>query len=224
MSKIKKENKRLQFLNIIPSEVKRVLDVGCGNGFLSSKLREKGIEVVGIDRDEKALKEAKGRLSQVYPADIGNFQLPYPEGYFDCIMFADVLDCLIEPLSALKKYSYYLRNGGYMVASMANVRYYKVIIRLVFGGTWDYVEPGGILWKHHLRFFTLVNSRELFEEAGLQVIEIKRYIYAARGFRFLNFLCLNGLKDFLTYQYYIKACKKDNGLAPFARKRKIHHF
>ncbi len=225
MVKKKKKNKRLGFLNIIPRDVKKILDVGCGDGYLSSKLRERGMEVVGIDRDDNVCSKARGRLDKVIIADIEELKLPYPQGYFDCIIYADILDCLIDPLSTLKKHKYYLRDGGYIIASMANIRYYKVIIRLFFGGTWDYIKEGGILWWHHLRFFTLVNMKELFVGAGFQILDVRRYIFASRGFKILNFMFLNKLKDFLTYQYYIKARKTTvSSESSSVKKRTIHRF
>jgi hypothetical protein len=69
----------------------------------------------------------------------------------------------------------------------------------------------GILDKTHMRFFTLTNIRELFDNAGYRVIKVERNTVAASGFKWLNFLCFNLLKDFLSYQYYIVAVKANDG-------------
>ena len=53
MGKRKKENKRDEFLALVSADATKVLDVGCGDGSLGAKLREKGKEVVGVERDEK---------------------------------------------------------------------------------------------------------------------------------------------------------------------------
>jgi len=139
------------------------------------------------------------------------------------MLYADVLEHLTDPLRVLKEHKKYLSDEGFILASMPNVRYYKVILRLILGGTWDYVNAG-ILDKTHLRFFTLINMKELFGAAGLEVVEIRRNVVSARGFKVLNFFCFNLLKDFLTYQYYIKA-KKLNDEAVVARnKRNVAQF
>ena len=138
-------------------------------------MRERGIEVVGVDKDEMAIAQARTRLDKAIAGDTESVTIPYPKGYFDCIIYADVLDCLFDPLAALKSHRHYLRDGGYVVASMSNIRYYKAIIRLLFGGTWDYVEPGGILWRHHIRFFTLITMKELFAEGGFEIVEVRPY-------------------------------------------------
>jgi len=220
-----KRDKRKDFLALVPPEAKRILDIGCAAGVLTAQLKKEGREIVGVDNSEEACERAKERLDQVFLADAQNLELPYPEGYFDCIIYADVLNSLIDPLSAIKKHSYYLAKGGYIIASMPNIRYYKVIIRLVFAGTWDYVKEGGTLWWYNLRFFTLINMKELYQDAGYKIIEIKRNIIAARGLKITNFFFFNQLKNFLAYQYYIKAQKLEDGpVQTPIRKRKIYQF
>lgn len=216
----KKKNRRDEFLALVPLDIKKVLDIGCGDGNLGMKLRGKGREIIGVERDEKEHLLAKDRLNKVFLADIEKFHLPYPERYFDCIVYADILEHLINPLLTLKNHRDYLNDTGYIIASIPNVRYYKIIIHLILGGTWDYMDKG-ILDKSHLRFFTLINIKELFEEAGYEIVEIKRNSIAARGLRILNFLLVNRLRDFLTYQYYIKARKQNGKSGSSLRKRKV---
>lgn len=218
----KKKDKRTDLLSFIAEDTKRILDVGCADGGLTVALRQSGIEVVGLEKDETACTKARERLNQVFPADIENFNLPYPKGYFDCILYADVLEHLTEPLTLLKKQRDYLNEDGYVVASVPNIRYYKVIIRLVIGGSWDYSD-GGILDKSHIRFFTLVNIIELFDKAGYEITDIRRNIVAARGFGLLNFLLFSTLNNFLTYQYYIKAKKAKVNFAKI-KNRKRYKF
>ena len=219
----KKKNRRDEFLNLVPQGVKKILDVGCADGVLGAKLKETDvIEVCGIERNKELYELAKDKLNQVFLADVENFNLPYPEGYFDCILYADILEHLIDPLSTLKNHAKYLKTNGYIIASIPNVRYYKLIIRLLFAGSWDYVD-GGILDRTHLRFFTLLNLKELFTKAGFKIINIKRNIIAARGFSFLNIICFNRLKNLLTYQFYIVAMKSQNPIV-LLNKRKVYQF
>jgi hypothetical protein len=174
-----------------------------------------------IIKAEELAEGAKKVLDKVYSADIEDFQLPYSEEYFDCIIYADILEHLIEPLSLLKKHRNCLSDQGCIIASIPNVRYYKIIIRLVAGGTWDYMEGGGLLDIGHLRFFTLTNMKELIEEAGYKIVDIRRNMVSSRGFRILNRLCFNSLRNFLTYQYFIKAEKASN---PPNTKRRKYRF
>jgi 2-polyprenyl-3-methyl-5-hydroxy-6-metoxy-1,4-benzoquinol methylase len=219
----KKKNKRDCFLALIPPDAKRILDLGCSDGAMGLKLKEKGMEVVGVEKDEQLCNFARNRLDKVFCSDIADLKLPYPQGYFDCLIYGDVLDCLTDPSSVLEKNKFYLRDNGYVIASMANIRYYKVIIRLVLGGTWDYVDEG-ILWKHHLRFFTLINIKELFSNTGFEISRIVRNISAARGFKIVDFVAFHALKDLLTYQYYVKARKSGSPALLSPRQRKVYKF
>jgi 2-polyprenyl-3-methyl-5-hydroxy-6-metoxy-1,4-benzoquinol methylase len=195
-------------LALVPLGAKKILDVGCADGSLGLKLKVEGREVVGIEKDERLYGIALKRLDQVFLNDAENLQLPLAKEYFDCILYADILEHLIDPLALLKNHRDYLSKDGYIVASLPNIRYYKVILRLIFGGTWDYMDIG-ILDETHLRFFALINIKELFYNAGYEIVEIKQNIVAARGFNFLNFFCFGKLNDFLAYQYYIKARKTE---------------
>ena len=85
-----KKDRRLEFLSLVPSSAKRILDVGCGHGFLSGHLVKEGKEVVGVDRDAKVCDIARGRLTDVHHFDLETFIPPYPKESFDCIIFADV--------------------------------------------------------------------------------------------------------------------------------------
>jgi len=219
----KKKNKRDEFLELVPAGTRRLLDVGCGAGGLSIQLIEKGIEVVGVEKIEELCSLAKEKLDAVILGDIENLKLNYPEGYFDCIMYADVLEHLIEPLNILEKHKVYLQKDGCVIASVPNARYYKIILRLILSGTWDYSDAG-MLDRTHVRFFGLINIVELFEKAGYEIVEIRRNIIASRGFRILNILFFNKLKDFLAYQYYIKAKKNDNLPKIAMSQRKIYKF
>ncbi len=60
----------------------RVLDVGCGKGFLMYELMQLGLEVVGIDVSEYALEHAKPEVKPFLHK--GNAtELPFPDQSFD---------------------------------------------------------------------------------------------------------------------------------------------
>lgn len=219
----KKKNKRDDFFSLIPANATKILDVGCADGSWVKRSQQTGLEVVGIEQDTKFHAQASRNLTRVILGDVENLELPYAQGYFDCIIYADVLEHLKDPYMILDTQKKYLADGGYVIASIPNIRYYKVILRLILAGVWDYM-PSGILDKTHLRFFALLNITELFENAGYHILEIKRNVVASSGFKFLNFLLFNSLKDFLVYQYYIKARKQRIGDVSSCSVRKICQF
>lgn len=225
MAKKDKKNRRLEFLDMFPESVHRILDVGCSHGGLMQHMVKRGVEVVGIDRDSSVIERAKSRLSEVHCADIEEFEPPFEEKSFDCIVFADVLDCLVDPEGLILKYKGYLKEDGYLIVSMANVRYYKVITNLLFKGTWDYLMPGGILWYYHLRFFTLQTSKELFAKTGFDVEHFERFTVAGGRVKFFNQICFNAFKDLLAYQYYFRLKKNPKWIpGRFELEREVAEF
>jgi 2-polyprenyl-3-methyl-5-hydroxy-6-metoxy-1,4-benzoquinol methylase/thioredoxin-like negative regulator of GroEL len=153
----------------VPFGVSRVLDVGCGAGALGSYLKRQGVrEVVGIEYVESACKLAAKVLDNAIPGSIESLEIPYEDGYFDCVIFADVLEHLVDPAAALCKVARVLADDGIIITSIPNVRYFQVLGMLA-GGRWEYMDAG-ILDRTHLRFFTAVEMRLLMQGAGLEVL------------------------------------------------------
>ncbi|MDD5079057.1 MAG: class I SAM-dependent methyltransferase [Candidatus Omnitrophica bacterium] len=211
-----KKNKRDEFLALIPDTVKTILDVGCGDGGLALKLKSPGRKITGIEKHEELCAIAGKKMDAIFCGDVETAEFVFEKKGFDCILYTDALEHLIDPLAVLKKHQDYLCDGGLVLASIPNIRYYKAILNLAVKGVWDYTEKG-ILDRSHLRFYTLLNIEELFFEAGLEIITIRRNIIASRMMRFVDTLFLGCLKDLVTYQYYVLAQKKDGAITKQTR-------
>lgn len=207
-------SQRDDILNLLPNKVKKVLDIGCSIGTIgeSIKEKEKGAEVVGIELDEQMSKIAQKKLDKVIIGNIEEINLKdyFLPNYFDCIIFADILEHLRNPWDVLKSAISFLNNEGIIIASIPNVRHYTTIFVLLFKGYWPY-RKRGIHDKTHLRFFTLRNIIEMFQNAGLEIIRIERnYRIVERPHsynRFSKYFAFPLIKDFLTFQYLIVAKK-----------------
>jgi SAM-dependent methyltransferase len=198
------ENEREDIITLIPNEIKRVLDVGCGFGYMGKRLRkERGIEVIGIENEEKAVDTAKDNVDKLIIGDVENLKLPFERGYFDCLVYGDVLEHIKEPWRILKEHTYYLKSGGFCIASIPNISHYSVIKGLL-NDLWEY-KPSGILDETHLRFFTLEGIRSMFINSGYSIEEEKRYVRASKVKKLLNKLLGGRIEHLLTEQYVIKA-------------------
>jgi len=145
----------------------RVLEVGCATGFFGAFLKEQGFEVWGVETSVLQAKRAGRRLDYVYIGCIEDF-LRSDEcgnaGYFDYIVFGDVLEHLANPTEVLKSCAGILAPDGAILASIPNVAHLAVRLMLL-EGRWEYA-PFGILDDTHLRFFTRRSIVELFSTAG----------------------------------------------------------
>lgn len=205
---------REDVLSLIPNNVRKVLDVGCSIGALGEQIKKKfGAEVVGIEIDKQMARVAKKKLDKVIVGDLDKIDLDdyLKAGYFDCLIFADVLEHLKDPWYVLKKSLKFLTDGGVVIASIPNIRHYSTLINLLFWGYWPYRERG-IHDKTHLRFFTLKNIRELFQDANLEIVRLERdYRIIERPHRynrFSKYFAFPLIKEFLTFGYLIVARKQ----------------
>lgn len=92
----------------------KILDVGCGAGFLSNYLASEGHDVTGIDLSEESLNVArlrdKTKTATYLKADA--YKLPFEDGSFDVITSTDFLEHVSEPKRVLDEVSRCLKPGG----------------------------------------------------------------------------------------------------------------
>ncbi|RDI76008.1 Methyltransferase domain-containing protein [Gaiella occulta] len=161
---------RPELRRLVPSGARRALDVGCGIGNLGAALREEaGIEAHGLELYPDAAAEARARLDSVVEGDLDHLtELPFPDGYFDCMLFGDVLEHLHDPTRALGMLSRYLADDGTLICSIPNVGHWSVLTMLLGHGRWQY-EERGLLDRTHVTFFTLAEIIEMLESTGFEL-------------------------------------------------------
>lgn len=179
---------RPEMLPYIPDHASRILDVGCGSGQFGAQLRHTGREVWGAELNPEAAAAAKLVLDHAFCGDIETLMPQLPPTYFDCIIFNDVLEHLVDPFSMLRNIQPLLAPGGVVVASIPNVRYFFNIRELLVDRQWRY-RNYGIMDRTHLRFFTRYSMADMFVDAGYVVQKIE----GINGFTSWKFSLLNAL-------------------------------
>ena len=98
---------------------RRVLDIGCGNGYVLSKYAHEGAFVHGIDLTRAAIDLSARRFSLLGlhgTFNIGNAeQLPFKEGTFDCVCSMGVLHHTPSPPKAVEEIFRVLKRGGQVI-------------------------------------------------------------------------------------------------------------
>ena len=97
------------------SHHQKVLDVGCGGGFLSNDLALSGFKVTGVDLSLESLKIAElyDKTGTVNYELADAFHLPYDDKSFDVVTAMDFLEHVEDPGRVIKEFSRVLRPGGY---------------------------------------------------------------------------------------------------------------
>lgn len=200
---------RTEVLKLVPEGESNVLDVGGGIGASAAYLKSTGkaaratvVDLVGtaclpqIDHAFGGDLEEPSLLEQV-ARDCGPF---------DVILCLDVLEHLSDPWTVVDRLSDMLGPGGVIVASIPNVRNYKLLGPLLFQGRFELVERG-ILDRTHLRWFVGGTAKALMSRGSLQVDVFQKFFEGPRKTLF-NTLTLGLFHDFLTIQFYIRSVKQ----------------
>jgi len=151
----------------------RVLDIGCGAGFLANYLSEQGHQVTGVDTTEENLVVAKhhdrsGRVSY----QVGDAcALPFADGSFDVVCAMDLLEHVEEPERLIAEARRVLAPGGLLFFHTFNRNWLANLI--VIKGVELFVKntPKDL---HILRLFiTPAELSAMFDAHGFELVELR---------------------------------------------------
>ena len=198
------------------SEIK-VLEVGCDCGatLIEIKNRYPNSETYGYEINPQAAKIA----SFVTKVEVGNLEdqaFSYEKEMFDYIIFGDVLEHLRNPEAVIKYCSDYLKDDGYMIASIPNLMHVSVIKDLL-AGNFTYTDTG-LLNKTHIHMFTYNEIVHMFDACNFNIDEIIGYDAGLnkedRCFiqRLMDLDTNASIFMFEAFQYIMRASKKESKL------------
>ena len=137
----------------------RLLDAGCGHGLLLDEARARGFEVVGLEISRHAAAHARGMGLEVLEVPLEEFVVP-PEGRFDAIVLADVIEHLADPQAALDRCVELLRPGGVLCVVTPDPA--SAVARLAGSRWWGFLPAHTFLLPRR-------TLRELLSARGLVV-------------------------------------------------------
>jgi SAM-dependent methyltransferase len=159
-------------LGLRPGE--RVLDLGCGAGRHAFECLRRGAVVIALDRDPGELSAVTGLMAamaeagEVPPEGAGvavradAFGLPFPDGAFDKVICAEVLEHLADDAAAMAELARVLRPGGVLALSVP--RYGPELINWALSDRYHCV-PGG-----HVRIYRRTQLFARLGRAGLEPV------------------------------------------------------
>ena len=147
-----------------------VLDVGCGRGYVAEELAKKARRVTALD--QYAPTSSANPKVEFHQANLDTGKLPVDVSQYDQIFMLDIIEHLRDPVDFMEK----LRAAtGYkrpeIIITTANIGFFITRIMLFFGH-FNYGRKG-ILDRTHTRLFTFNSLRELLDETGYKVTEVK---------------------------------------------------
>jgi 2-polyprenyl-3-methyl-5-hydroxy-6-metoxy-1,4-benzoquinol methylase len=164
-------NPRTLIANWVPAG-SSVLEVGPGDGVISRWLKQtQGCHTVGVE----VMAQARQAGQDVFdPLIIGSIEAPAvleavgAHAPFDAIVFADVLEHLVDPWQVLRNMRPLLAPAGRVLLSVPNVAHWSARWSLLFG-SFEYTN-GYLMDRTHLRWFTRRSARAMAGVAGYRIL------------------------------------------------------
>lgn len=197
---------RKDVLDVIPPDTKCVLSIGCAAGRTEAELVKQGIKVVGVEINHYAANLARKRGIIVLEGDASLIDINVGYEPYDCIIYADVLEHLPDPVTVLKRHVKSLIPGGIVYISVPNFRHYSVFWQLFIRGRVNYLDAG-ILDRTHLRITTRKMVEELFEQSGIELVSVK-YIMPRRRDKLASACLIGVAKEFIACQIHLIGKKR----------------
>ena len=151
----------------------RVLDMGCGAGRHAFEMYRRGADVVALDQDADELATVaewfaamreEGSVPPGAEADVKQgdaLDLPYPDGEFDRIVAAEVLEHIPDDDTAIAELARVLRPGGTLAVTVP--RWLPEQVCWALSDAYHEVEGG------HVRIYRGSELVAKLERAGLRV-------------------------------------------------------
>jgi SAM-dependent methyltransferase len=158
--------RRALFRRLVGGPGRRVLDLGCRYGALTSSYAA-GNEVVGVDVDREALAGAAALGIETVWADLDE-PLPFPDESFDVAVCGELLEHLRFPDRLLAEARRVLRPGGVLVGSVPNSYRLKSRLRFLLGRPPEFADD-----PTHLHMFSPADVRALlapFDDPELRFV------------------------------------------------------
>lgn len=163
----------------------RVLEVGPGDGVVGTWLTDnKGCQVVGVEYVATAAAAAAEHFAHMIVGSIEDAQVQEQVrslAPYDAIIFADVLEHLVDPWGVLANLRPTLSPNGRVLLSVPNIAHWTARLNLL-QGRFDYTD-GYLMDRTHLRWFTWKSARELAERSGYRIVE-EQVVFKPRFARF----------------------------------------
>ena len=155
----------------------RLLDIGCGGGFLIEEATALGFDARGVEANETVVRWCQSRGLKVSCVDVSQLD---PKEKFDLIVISAVLEHLEDPAKLIRSTQKMLGEQGSILISQAS-----------FDGLLPHVLPWGWYgWqpKEHFWHFTPESFRRFADRTGFDIQIIRRSLHHPWYFRGKNIL------------------------------------
>jgi ubiquinone/menaquinone biosynthesis C-methylase UbiE len=151
----------LDYLNVVPK--KKLLDIGCGVGYLLKFAEDRGLESYGIDVSEEGVKVAQ-KVTPNSKIMVGKGEdLKFPDNFFDYVTCLGSLEHFLNLKKGVSEMFRVAKKDALVLIVVPNANF---ILWKIKG------EKGTIQQDLKENLFTLNQWKNIFIESGFSVIKI----------------------------------------------------
>ena len=141
----------------------KLLDIGCGNGSFLQEMKERGLEVYGIEPDKIKCELCRRRNLNVF---YGFLEESHFESYFfDVITLNHVFEHISNPRETLKKLRELLKNTGIIIIQVPRAD--SFLVKVFHKDCQLFAVP------YHLFTYSLKALSTLLNEEGFKIIRLR---------------------------------------------------
>jgi 2-polyprenyl-3-methyl-5-hydroxy-6-metoxy-1,4-benzoquinol methylase len=156
--------------------VRRVCDLGCGNGHLAGRLAELGYDITGVDSSQSGIDVAHDNYPKVkFVCSLIRHSLveEIADSDFDLVISSDVIEHLYRPSILPETANALLRPRGHLLIGTPYHGYLKNVALSVTGRMESHFTA---LWDGgHIKFFSVRTLSELVTKSGFSDLHFSYY-------------------------------------------------
>lgn len=113
----------------------RILDIGCGEGYITSEIQKKfpKAEISGLDYSLSSIVTAVDKFPGIDFVVANAYDPPYAPNYFDVVVCNNLWEHVPDPLVLLDKIRRITKPGGYLIISTPSRYRTSNLVRALFG-------------------------------------------------------------------------------------------
>jgi SAM-dependent methyltransferase len=137
------------------SPADRVLDVGCGKGWLVEAFARAGLAGHGVDMDPQAIEDSKAFCPGADIRSYDGVHLPYPDGHFRAVTLIEVLEHVDDDAGLVREIHRVLAHGGTLVLTTPHA------------GPWAWLDPDNFKFRApsvHRAFYRMLGRSQEYEK------------------------------------------------------------
>lgn len=167
---IPKLGERIELASRYIKPCKRLLDLGCGRGYLARFIKSKVLEVYGIDKSIANLILAERNGMKIEQVDLDKQKIPFGNLFFDTVVCLDVIEHIKDPYNLIKEVYRVTKRDGIFIISAPNIRFWDHLKCLVFKGKFPITSEDKSAYDGgHIHYFTFSDIKEILINAGFTI-------------------------------------------------------